>query len=159
MARHDSTYERRVHFASRLRAAMARKGWTQTQTAKAAAAFLTPGEKLGRSHLSQYVTGRALPGPRYRSALSRALELSEAELMGPALGEEATAPASLTIDDQPLRSGDQAASGEEASPEREAVEVRDAGDGGAWLHIDQRIPWSTALEILKLLKGGDPEKR
>jgi len=135
---------------------MERKGWTQSETAKAAAAFLPRGEKLGRAHVSHYVTARAMPRPPYLSALSKALELSEAELMGS--GREAqddmlTFP--FAIVDQHTRLPPQALIGGDAPGGSEAVEVRDIGDGGAWLHIDQRIPWATALEILKLLKG-DP---
>ena len=37
-----------------------------------------------------------------------------------------------------------------------SVQVRDAGQGEAWLTIDERVPWETAVKILELLKIGRP---
>jgi hypothetical protein len=34
------------------------------------------------------------------------------------------------------------------------VQVRDADEGEAWLTIDERVPWETAVKILELLKIG-----
>jgi transcriptional regulator with XRE-family HTH domain len=67
-------------FATRLRTAIARKGWSISETARRAAAHLGSGTKFGDGHVWQYVHGRAVPRTRYLLALSRALDLEPHEL-------------------------------------------------------------------------------
>jgi hypothetical protein len=67
-------------FAERLRAAIARKGWSISETARRAAAHLGSGTKFGDGHVWQYVHGRSVPRTRYLDALSRALDLEPHEL-------------------------------------------------------------------------------
>jgi transcriptional regulator with XRE-family HTH domain len=137
---HGSTHdELRRQFAERLRAAIERKGWSQAQTLREARRFLEAGEKLASAHLSHYVHGRVIPGMTYLLALSRALEVSVQDLLGGS---------GLRLVDKSV-----------ASQQREAdahhsAQVRDADQGEAWLTIDERVPWQTAVKILELLKMG-----
>src|SRR5215211_5190620 len=68
-------------FADRLKAAIERKGWSMSETARRASTFLNEGEKFGRAHVWHYVQGRALPRFRYLEALSLALNVRPDELM------------------------------------------------------------------------------
>jgi transcriptional regulator with XRE-family HTH domain len=34
------------------------------------------------------------------------------------------------------------------------LEAEDNGNGNAWLRINQRVPWPTAVKVLELLRGG-----
>src|SRR5829696_3435004 len=80
--RSEAQSERRRAFSQQLRSAIHRKGWSQARTVEEARRFLAPNERLGPAHLSMYVNGRALPQVSYLRALSRALEVSEEELLG-----------------------------------------------------------------------------
>lgn len=61
--------------AARLRDAMARKGWSISETARQASRFLSDGERLGRAHVWHYVRGKALPRPQHLKALVHVFEL------------------------------------------------------------------------------------
>jgi transcriptional regulator with XRE-family HTH domain len=76
-------------FADRLKAAIARKGWTLGQTAHQASRFLDNDAKFGRASVWQYLQGRVLPRPQHLEALSRALGVGHDELIPPALLSQA----------------------------------------------------------------------
>ena len=120
---------------------MERKGWNASQTIHAARNFLEESAKLTNAHMSLYVNGRAVPKPRYLRAISQALEVSEAELLGPDANDE------LVRDEGALTK-----TGDVIHPPG-TVRVSDADGANALLEISQRVPWTTALEILRLLKA------
>jgi transcriptional regulator with XRE-family HTH domain len=135
-------------FAERLRAAMERKGWTVADTARHVSRLLGEEAKFGSSHISGYLSGRALPRVKYLQALSRALEVQPEELLPgqPSYGDLRQLGGH---DPETLRGEPQPPS---ASPV-DLVHVRDYGDGTALLQVLQRVPWATALEIMALVKG------
>ena len=138
--------ELRRHFAQRLRAAMESKGWTQARTVQEVRHFLGEGERFGAAHMSHYLNGRAIPQMSYLRALSRALEVSEERL----LGGTARKPPQQNDDVVIVDPDPQGA----LRGRRTSAQVRDADEGEAWLEVNERVPWETALEILRLLKGG-----
>lgn len=66
-------------FSLRLRAAMARKGKKQVDLIRAAS---EQGVKLGKSHMSQYVSGKTLPRPDIMHFLADVLQVDEQWLQG-----------------------------------------------------------------------------
>ena len=125
-------------FAERLRAALKRKGWSQARTVEQARRFLDAGERLGPAHLSHYLNARAIPQMSYLRALAQALEVSEQELLSGIPGGM-----TITVDDLP------------PAELHAATEVRDAENGEAWLKLNERVPWETAIEILRLVKAAN----
>lgn len=117
-------------FAKRLQAAMTKAGLNQSELARAAARFMPKGRNLGRDAVSHYIRGLHLPGPVALNALAQALKTAHDELL-------------------PQRI---ARSVDTVAPE---VDLRDAGNGMAWVRINQALPWEQALEILRILKGDD----
>ena len=75
-------------FAERLRDAMQRRGFKQIDIVHAAE---QAGVKLGKSHISQYVSGKTMPREDTMKFLASALGVSEAWLKG-----QATSPAEST---------------------------------------------------------------
>ena len=69
----------RATFASRLKQAMARKGFKQADLIQAASKL---GGRLGKSQVSQYVSGKTLPRRDALALLARTLEVPEPWLMG-----------------------------------------------------------------------------
>jgi transcriptional regulator with XRE-family HTH domain len=135
-------------FAERLRAAMERKGWSVADTARQVSRLLGEEAKFGSSHISGYLSGRALPRVKYLQALSRALGVDPEELVPGASGQdprlgEGAEPDAARAEVRPASSG---------APV-DFVHVRDYGDGTALLQVLQRVPWATALEVMALVKG------
>lgn len=125
---------RRAVFAERLKAAMGRKGWGLSETARRASQVLGPGAKFGRAHVWHYLHGRAVPRARQLDALSRALDVEPDDLLGSA----------------PEARGEAAAS---------TVRAHDQGDGTVFLEVVQRVSWETALEILRVLQTTSSRSR
>jgi transcriptional regulator with XRE-family HTH domain len=123
------------HFADRLRQAMQRKSWSSAQLVQASRQFLSAEQKFGAAHVSHYLNGRAIPKMPYLRALSRALDVSEQELLG----------ATVYVGHS------RAPSMSEGTPEQAPVRIIDAGHGKALLEIHQRVAWPTALEVLAML--------
>lgn len=116
----------KAEFARRLQKAMAEKGWTQSELASRAAKFTDKGE-FGRYSVSLYIQGKTLPRPHQLEALCKALGKKPADLL-------------------PTRG---VPNSDEVAP---PLDVRDTGDGKAWIRINQEVKWPVALEIIKLLK-------
>jgi transcriptional regulator with XRE-family HTH domain len=121
----------KVEFARRLQAAMVAKGWRQSDLARRAEKYLPANKKFGRDSISLYIRGKTLPGPVFLEALCKALEKEPDDLL-------------------PTRG--MPAAGENNPP----LDVKDAGDGNAWLRVNQAVPWNTAVAILRLLRGDGP---
>jgi transcriptional regulator with XRE-family HTH domain len=141
----------KADFAERLKGAMERKGWTMSQTARQASTYLGDDEKFGRAHVWGYVQGRSLPKLRYLEALSLALEVAPDELVPP---ESETTRAARELASPHERFSLASADNHSAKQPNEMIHLRDQGDGTARLEIAQRVPWETAIEILKLLRTG-----
>jgi len=121
---------RKAAFSERLKAAMGRKGWGLSETARQASHLLGPDAKFGRAHVWHYLHRKAMPRARQLNALSRALEVDPHELLG-------------------FESSGQ---GEEMRPTPMGiVRAHDQGNGIVFLEVVQRVPWETALKILRLL--------
>lgn len=116
----------KAEFARRLQHKMAEKGWTQSEMARQAEYHLPRGQKFGRDNISGYVRGLSLPGPVMLGALCQALGCQPQDLL--------LAAPSVDTRNPPL-------------------EVKDAGDGRAWVRINQAVDWQIALKIMELLKG------
>ncbi len=117
----------RKEFAKRLQNAMLALDWSQSELARQAAKH-SPNGRFGRDNVSAYVRGISLPGPLHLKALAKALRVTPESLL-PHRGVP--------------------------SVEREnpAVDIRDAGQGKAWLRINQAVERQDALRIMQILKG------
>ena len=137
----------KTEFAARLRAAIDRNGWTATEAARRVSNLLGPKDKFSRAHLWQYLNGKSLPRTRYLRALSRALDVRPEDLIPRTsrVAEKARAEAdhgpSASALGETFRSGPSG-----------IVHIRDFGDGTALLQVSERIPWETALAVMRLLK-------
>ena len=136
-------------FARRLRAAIERKGWTLSETARQTSDVLGGDAKFGRAHVWHYLNARAIPRARHLDALSQALQIPPHELLGstPPSSEQGAerraevAPAAAQAGSEPLVS---------STP---VVHAEDYGDGTAFLRVSQRVSWPTALKVMTLLKA------
>ncbi|MGO9944686.1 MAG: helix-turn-helix domain-containing protein [Rhodoblastus sp.] len=156
--------------AERLRALMAARGLTVTETARLLREQL-PDKKFNPVNLSHYRAGRSIPRPRILSALSAILGVSPEELaptaaaptLSPGSSDKEAAP-KLNVVAEGMGPSMRAANHDE--PVMPAEERGDSGlgsipsfnledlDGGeAWLQINQRLSWPTVIKILQVLKG------
>jgi transcriptional regulator with XRE-family HTH domain len=117
-------------FAERLKAAIERRGWSLTETARHTASVLGTDAKFGRGNLSHYLHGRAMPRARHLAALSHALGVSPDDLLP----------------------GGHPSRVEVLSGTPTGIHALDQGDGTVLLEVSQRVPWQTALEVMRLLK-------
>lgn len=73
----------RIHTSIRLRQIMEERGIKQADLVRMCAPFAREaGISMGKSAISQYVTGKSLPAQRQLTILGQALNVSEAWLMG-----------------------------------------------------------------------------
>jgi transcriptional regulator with XRE-family HTH domain len=154
----DAKAAQKSDFADRLKAAIDRKGWSMSETARRASNYLNEGEKFGRAHVWHYVQGRALPRFRYLEALSLALDVRPDDLMpGDSDGAQDRRALQSTRASAPAATHKTAPGGDKPTqpapaPANGMVHVRDYGDGTALLEISDRVPWATALAVLQILK-------
>ena len=130
-AEHDNS--RKAAFAARLKAAMERKGWDLSETARQTASVLGADAKFSRTHVWHYLHARAMPRGRQLAALSQALEVRPDDLLQSGLPSEV--------------------GGTSSTPT--GFRAEDQGDGTAILEVSQRVPWQTALEVMRVLKLPD----
>jgi transcriptional regulator with XRE-family HTH domain len=126
----------KANFADRLRAAIARKGWTTTVVVHQVSRSLGNGNSFSRSHLWQYLHGRVLPRRRYLLALSGALGVNPEDLL----------PDRPDLVDNPVTPPGWA----------DTVQVRDDGQGTALLDMSHRVPWQTAVKVIRTLTANEP---
>jgi transcriptional regulator with XRE-family HTH domain len=126
----ERTSSRKAAFAERLKAAIERRGWSLTETARQTASVLGTDAKFGRGNLSHYLHGRAMPRARHLAALSHALGVRPDDLW------PGGAPSRVEIIPGPAT----------------GIHAQDQGDGTVLLEVSQRVPWQTALEVMRLLK-------
>ncbi|HEX2135480.1 MAG TPA: helix-turn-helix domain-containing protein [Microvirga sp.] len=137
-------------FAERLRAAMEAKGWTVADTARQVARLLGGDTKFSSSHISHYLSGTTLPRFRYLQALSRALDVRPEDLLPWGVPPQPDEPSEGDRGRAPFQANPDPA---QETASSDLVHVRDYGDGTALLQVLQRVPWTTALEVLSLVKG------
>ena len=116
-------------FAKQLQNRMVEKGWNQSELARRAADHTTSG-RFGRDVISGYIRGRNLPGPTMLHALSEALECEPSDL--------------LPARDVP--------SVDKTTP---SFDMKEMEDGRVWLRINRSVDWSTAAEIMSLIRKED----
>ena len=126
----ERTSSRKAAFAERLKAAIERRGWSLTETARHTASVLGADAKFGRGNLSHYLHGRAMPRARHLAALSHALGVRPDDLW------PGGAPSRVEIIPGPAT----------------GIHAQDQGDGTVLLEMSQRVPWQTALAVMRLLK-------
>lgn len=117
----------RAEFARRLQRKMAEHGINQSELARRAAKFIPDG-KFGRDNVSNYVRGISLPRPIHLATIAKVFDCSPDDLLpchGVARADDIAPP----------------------------FDMRDAGDGHAWIRVNQALPWPVALEIARLLSG------
>ena len=117
----------REKFAKRLEHEIAQRNWNQSDLAREASKHLKEGE-MARDNVSNYMRARALPGPAFLMALAKALDTTSEDLL-PERGQP------------PSRDGGM----------MPATDVRDAGEGYAFVRINRRLPWHVAVEVLALI--------
>lgn len=121
--------ERLAEFSERLMGAMKEKGWTQSELARRASAYLD--DEISRQNVYKYTKGIHAPEPERMFALASALEVEPEWLL----------PGGVHRYDAPL------------TP-RPAIELRGTGKPGTIrLRIDQEVPTKVALKIAALLEG------
>jgi transcriptional regulator with XRE-family HTH domain len=132
-----------------LRAAIERKGWTLSETARQTSDVLGGDAKFGRAHVWHYLNGRAIPRARHLDALSQALQVKPHELLG------STDPSGGDVGPDLPAMGAPSAEGaaQTYSGPLAIVHAEDYGDGTAFLQISQRVPWPIALKVMTLLKA------
>ena len=108
---------------------MTKHGLNQSETARRAELHM-PNGKFGRDNVSGYVRGRVLPDPIRLKALAAVFDCDPDELL-PAKGIPRV---------------------DERMP---SLEMRDGGDGMAWVRINQALPWPVALQIAKLISEAE----
>lgn len=113
-------------FARRLHSARIEKGWNQADLARAAAKYMAD-KKFGRDLVGPYERAERLPSPVHLSAMARALGKEPRELL-------------------PY----QGVPGSEINRST-AVDVKDVGEGRAWIRINKQVPWDVAMQIMRLL--------
>jgi transcriptional regulator with XRE-family HTH domain len=142
-------------FAGRLRSIMDEQGLTVGETARRFVQQLPEGEAVSRASLLHYLSGRSMPRLRYLDALCAALGVSTCQLV-PDLDSPQRDQEVISEIIAETTSREEEAQGHPAS--RDRLGHRDAGlsmeDFGSEVHlrIEQRVPWTVALEILRLLK-------
>ena len=128
---------------------MEAKGWTVADTARQVARLLGGETKFSSSHISHYLSGTTLPRFRYLQALSRALDVRPEDLLPWGVPPQPNDRREGEAGPAPVQADDQ----HQATASSDLVHVRDYGDGTALLQVLQRVPWTTALEVLALVKG------
>jgi transcriptional regulator with XRE-family HTH domain len=122
---------------------MADKDITATALAQRVREQLEKGDNFQNSNIAHYRSGRTMPRPARLTALARALGMREEELLSKTVTKNGKPPSSRTIESVALHQ-DRPSS---------ALKIEDCGDGTMWLHVEQQLPWSVGLEVLKALRG------
>lgn len=116
----------KAEFATRLGRLMSEKGWSQSDRARHASQFLPKGEEFRRDNVHVYLNQLALPRPKQRDALAKALGVDPEELLPGEGHTKNNMPVAMrAIPDEP---------------------------GMAWLSVDKKVTMRTALAVLALLE-------
>lgn len=122
-------------FGRRLQAARLEKGWNQAELARAASKHMHDG-KFGRDLIGPYERAERLPSPVHLSSLARALGKMANEL--------------LPYQGVPGSGGSRQA--------QTGADMKDAGDGDAWIKIHKKVPWAIAVQVMNILNPEGPKR-
>lgn len=114
----------RQKFAERLKSELAVRNWNQTDLAREASKHLPKGT-LTRDSVSNYCNAKSLPGPGFLRAIALAFGTSAEDLL-PERGVH------IPRETGPIM----------------PVDVRDVGGGYAFVRVNKRVRFDTALKIL-----------
>ena len=117
--------------AKRLQAAILEKGWNQSELARQAALHM-PDNAFGRDNVSAYVRGLSIPGPLHLEAMAKALGVKPSDIV--------PSKAMPSVDN-----------------DNPTMDVRDAGEGHAWLRINKSVPWPVAVKIMDLMSKDEDD--
>ena len=131
-------------FASRLRAAMWARGWTEEETARRVREHIGEGARFARTTICRYRAGRCIPRLTHLVALSAVLGIDKSELLADNLEAKP---------DKPSKHPPIVDRGRKAA--RKAVPALRIEDRGTEvrLQINQLVPWPVALKMLQAMKG------
>jgi transcriptional regulator with XRE-family HTH domain len=123
-------------FGRRLQRAAVAKGWTQSELARRASAYLPKNEGMRgsafeRSAISGYMKGESLPLAPRLAALAKALDVKEEDLLPPEM----------------LKGG--------AAPEPRPFAMEAAGENRVSFHLNRTMSMATAVKIVQLLAEED----
>ncbi|MGE0736064.1 MAG: helix-turn-helix domain-containing protein [Alphaproteobacteria bacterium] len=121
----------REEFSRRLAVAMREKGWSQSELARRATAYMPAGQTLEKYSVNIYIKGKSFPEPIRLDAICKALGVKHEDLV----------PGSEGIG----RSGIGGKS----------LEAIDAGDGMMWLIVHKRLPLPVVLQVLRLIHDAE----
>jgi len=110
-------------FAKRLQERLFEKGWSSADLARHAGKF-TGKDHFERSNISKYISGESIPRDKHLRAICGALGCKPEDLLP---RNAATA-------------GDHV-----------PIEVRDAGNGNAWLRLEVALPWPKVTEVMNII--------
>lgn len=116
-----------AEFGRRLSSQLVKKGWSQAELVRRANAKAPKGMRIGPDSVSNYINGKYMASNSHLKVLAEALDVEPSDLL-PASGVR------------------------EAGESLPPINVQQVGDG-AWLKVNQYVPWPIALKILALLKG------
>jgi transcriptional regulator with XRE-family HTH domain len=103
------------------------KGWNQSELARQAAMHMRD-RKFNRDLVSSYCRGQSLPTPVHLLAMAKALGVEPKDI--------------VSVRNYP--------DAEDSSP---PWDLRNLGDGTAWLAINMAVPLPQALKIIELIEG------
>lgn len=119
----------REKFAERIRYELETRNWSQSDLARESSKHLPNGD-ISRDNISNYCRARALPGPGFLRAISKALGTTSDDLL-----PERGMPTPRDAGTLP------------------STDVRDAGEGMAFLRVNKRVPWPVAVQVLEVLNA------
>jgi len=134
MSRRDNNAYRTA-FANRVRHEIQRAGFTYDEVAKRMRQHLPADSRLSTVSVWSYANGRSTPRkPAYLRALATVLGVEVEELL-----------------ENPAGNGTDGSSGDSPA-QTTMIQVADLDGERAYLHLQQEVHWTVALEILGLLK-------
>lgn len=119
----------KIEFAKRLQHYMVKKGWNQSELARAADREIKRIDKtkrFGRDNVSVYMRAKSLPGPIQLAALAKVLNVKVEELL-PQRGVPT------------------------ASDRAPPFDMRSLEDGNVWLRVNQSISMKSAMKIMAVI--------
>ena len=127
----ESRLPRAEQTARRINAQLLKRGWRQSDLARAAEKFLPKGKKFGRQLISSYCRGVHMPTPLHLDAMARAFGVPIDELVPDS---------AATFVGRP----------------EPAIDMQIAGDT-ATIKLDMTLPVDIALEIARLARSAMPK--
>jgi transcriptional regulator with XRE-family HTH domain len=122
---------------------MAKKGWNQSDLARAATKCMPGKKQISRDRVSNYIRQVHMPTPAALYALADALGTQPEDLVPEIFSGDA------------VEALDRATENTGTTADTLSLDVKDAGDGYAHVFINQRLPWGKALEVLRIVTADE----